>query len=86
MVNTILTIALAIIILSIAITMIRFALGSTVIDRIIAFDMMTISSIAMIGILAQLAGRVIYLDIAIVYGLLSFLTVIIIAKYFEKSL
>ena len=86
MVNTILTIALAIIVLSIAIIMIRFAIGKSVIDRVIAFDMMTIASIAMIAILAQLAGRIIYLDIAIVYGLLSFLAVIIIAKYFEKSL
>ncbi|RLD77181.1 MAG: cation:proton antiporter, partial [Bacteroidetes bacterium] len=48
MVNTILTIALAIIILSIAITMIRFVIGKTVIDRIIAFDIMTIASISMI--------------------------------------
>ncbi len=86
MVNTILTIALAIIILSIAITMIRFVIGKTVIDRIIAFDIMTIASISMIGIIAQQAGRIIYLDIAIVYGLLSFLAVIIIAKYLEKSL
>ena len=86
MVNTILTIALAVIILSIAITMIRFVIGKTVIDRIIAFDIMTIASISMIAIIAQQAGRIIYLDIAIVYGLLSFLAVIIIAKYFEKSL
>ena len=86
MVNTILTIALAIIILSIAITMIRFIIGKTVIDRIIAFDIMTIASISLIAIIAQQAGRIIYLDIAIVYGLLSFLAVIIIAKYLEKSL
>ena len=86
MVNTILTIALAIIFLSIAITMIRFVIGKTVIDRIIAFDIMTIASISMIAIIAQQAGRIIYLDIAIVYGLLSFLAVIIIAKYLEKSL
>ncbi|RLD76251.1 MAG: cation:proton antiporter, partial [Bacteroidetes bacterium] len=66
MVNTILTIALAIIILSIAITMIRFVIGKTVIDRIIAFDIMTIASISMIAIIAQQAGRIIYLDIAIV--------------------
>ena len=76
MVNTILIIALAI----------RFIIGKTSVDRVIAFDMMTISSIALIAILSQLAGRVIYLDIAIVYGLLSFLAVIIIAKYLEKSL
>ena len=86
MVNTILTIAVAIILLSIAISMIRFAIGKTTIDRVIAFDMMTISSIAIIAILAQLLGRIIYLDVAIVYGLLSFLAVIIIAKYLERSL
>ena len=86
MVNTILTIAVAIILLSIAISMIRFAIGKTTIDRVIAFDIMTISSIAIIAILAQLLGRIIYLDVAIVYGLLSFLAVIIIAKYLERSL
>ena len=86
MVNTILTIALAITILSIGITMIRFAIGKTAIDRVIAFDVMTIASISVIAILAWMAGRIIYLDIAIVYGLLSFLAVIIIAKYLEKSL
>ena len=86
MVNTILTTALVIILLSIIITTIRFIKGSTSVDRVIAFDVMTISSIAMIAILAYLAQRIIYIDIAIVYGLLSFLAVIIIAKYLEKSL
>jgi multicomponent Na+:H+ antiporter subunit F len=86
MVNTILTIAVAIILLSIAISLIRFVIGKTSVDRVIAFDVMTIASIAFIGILAYLTQRVIYLDVAIVYGLLGFLAVIIIAKYLEKSL
>jgi multicomponent Na+:H+ antiporter subunit F len=86
MVNTILGIAMAIVFLSIILTLVRFILGKSAIDRVIAFDIMTIASISLIGILAQLAGRIIYLDIAIVYGLLSFLAVIIIAKYFERSL
>ena len=86
MVNTILTIAVAIILLSIAITLIRFVIGKTSVDRVIAFDVMTIASIAFIGILAYLTQRIIYLDVAIVYGLLGFLAVIIIAKYLEKSL
>jgi multicomponent Na+:H+ antiporter subunit F len=86
MVNTILFIALTIIALSIAITMIRFVIGKTAIDRVIAFDIMTIASISIITIIAKLSGRVIYIDVAIVYGLLSFLAVIIIAKYSEKSL
>lgn len=86
MVDTILFIALSIIALSIAITMIRFFIGKTLIDRVIAFDIMTIASISIIGIIAKLSGRVIYIDVAIIYGLLSFLAVIIIAKYLEKSL
>lgn len=86
MINTILLIALSVIILSIVITMIRFAIGKTAIDRVIAFDIMTIASISIIAIIARLSERMIYLDVAIVYGLLSFLAVIIIAKYSEKSL
>jgi len=86
MVNTILIVAVSIILLSIALTLIRFVIGKTSVDRVIAFDVMSIASIAMIGIIAYLTQRVIYLDVAIVYGLLGFLAVIIIAKYLEKSL
>ena len=86
MVNTILTIALAIIIISILIIIIRFVKGPSSVDRVVAFDVMSIASIAMIGIIAILSDRVIYMDIAIVYGLLGFLAVLIIAKYMEKSL
>lgn len=86
MVNTILTIAVSIIMLSMAIALYRFVKGPNSADRLVAFDVMTISSVAMIGIIAKMAGRIIYLDIALVYALLSFLAVIIIAKYQEKSL
>lgn len=86
MVETILIISMAIIILSLAITMIRFGVGHSAVDRVLSFDVMTIASIALIAILAQLMNRVIYIDIAMVYGLLGFLAVIIIAKYLEKSL
>ena len=64
----------------------RFIKGPSTFDRIAAFDTMTISTIGLIGIISFLSGRGIYLDIAIVYGLLSFLGVIIISKYLEKSL
>ena len=86
MVNTILNIALSVVALSIAFTMVRFIIGKSAIDRVIAFDIMTIASISIIAIIANLSGRIIYLDVAVVYGLLSFLAVIIVAKYLEKSL
>lgn len=73
-------------ILAILFAIIRFIIGPRVTDRIISFDVMTISSLAVIAVISYLSGRVIYLDIAIVYGLLSFLGVLIVAKYLEKGL
>jgi multicomponent Na+:H+ antiporter subunit F len=86
MVSTILTIAAAFILLSIALSSLRFIKGPTAVDRVIAFDIMTISSIALLALIAFLNNRIIYLDVAIVYGLLSFLSVIIVARYIEKGL
>jgi len=64
----------------------RFVLGPGAIDRVVAFDVMTIATISVISMVAYFAGRIIYLDVAIVYGLLSFLGVIVVAKYIEKGL
>ena len=86
MVNTLLTIALALIAASLLISLYRFIKGPSSVDRVISFDVMTISSIALIGLVAYFAQRIIYLDVAIVYGLLSFLGVLIIARYLEKGL
>jgi multicomponent Na+:H+ antiporter subunit F len=86
MVNIILYIALGIAALAIILSLIRFMLGRTIFDRTAAIDVMTVSSIGIIGIIAYFTERAIYLDVAVVYGLLSFVGVIIIAKYLEKGL
>jgi len=86
MINTILTIAAVIIMISIFVSTYRFIVGPDLVDRIISFDVITISSIVIIVIISHFVGRIIYLDIAIVYGLLSFLGVIIIGRYIEKGL
>lgn len=86
MANIILYIALGFIGLAVILTLIRFVKGDTVVDRIIALDVFTITSIALIGLISHFAGRVIYMDIALVYGLLSFIAVLIIARYFERGL
>ncbi len=86
MVNTILSIALGIMLLSIILSLIRFVKGPCYTDRVIAFDVMTISSLAIIAGVAYLTGRIIYLDIAMVYGILSFIGVLIVARYLEKGL
>ena len=61
----------------------RFIKGPTAADRVVAFDVLTIISITGIVLAALAAGRGIYLDVALVYALLSFLGVIVVARYLE---
>lgn len=61
----------------------RFMRGPVAVDRVIAFDVLTIISLTGIVLIAVLEGRGIYLDVALVYALLSFLGVIVVAKYLE---
>jgi multicomponent Na+:H+ antiporter subunit F len=86
MVNLMLSIAISITLLSIAITMVRFIKGPSSVDRIISFDVMSVSSIALIAFIAALNNRIIYIDVALVYGILGFLGVIVVARYLERGL
>ncbi len=86
MVNTSLSIALILIGISFILIVIRFLLGPSILDRVVAFDVLTISSIGLIVLVAHFLNRAIYIDVSIVYAILSFIGVIIIAKYMEKSL
>lgn len=63
----------------------RLVLGSTAVDRVVAIDMLTVVSIALIALYAHLSGRFVYIDVALVYGLLSFLAVLAIARFLEKG-
>ncbi|MCP5277494.1 MAG: cation:proton antiporter [Thiobacillus sp.] len=64
----------------------RFLKGPAAGDRVVAFDVLTIVSITGIVLITLAEGRGIYLDVALVYALLSFLGVIVIARYLERGL
>lgn len=63
--------------------MIRVIRGPTAPDRIVGLD--TINTIVIVGmvIFGAAFNEVIYIDVAIVYALLSFITTLFIAKYLE---
>ena len=71
--------------LAFVLALLRFIKGPTPADRVVAFDVMTIIAISGIIFAALAEGRGIYLDVALVYALLSFLGVIVIARYLEKG-
>ncbi|MEK1887879.1 MAG: monovalent cation/H+ antiporter complex subunit F [Phyllobacterium sp.] len=84
MADIILKLAGALIFLSITCGVARLVIGRTVVDRIVAIDMLTVVSIALIALYAHLSGRFVYIDVALVYGLLSFLAVLAIARFLER--
>jgi multicomponent Na+:H+ antiporter subunit F len=84
--DTILMAAAVLIFFAISFGLLRLALGPTVIDRIAAVDTLTIVSISTIALYALVADRFIYLDAALVYGVLSFIAVLAVARYLERGL
>jgi multicomponent Na+:H+ antiporter subunit F len=83
MVETILMAAALLVALAFVLAMLRFFIGPRAVDRVIGFDVLTIISITAIVLVAIVEARAIYLDVALVYALLSFLGVIVAARYLE---
>jgi multicomponent Na+:H+ antiporter subunit F len=72
--------------LAFVLAIVRFIIGPQAVDRVLAFDVMTTVSITGILFAALFDQRLIYLDVALVYALLSFLGGIVVARYLEKRL
>ncbi|RPI35844.1 MAG: hypothetical protein EHM67_13305, partial [Hyphomicrobiaceae bacterium] len=85
MAEHIIVVAAILIFLGILLGVLRLVLGRSVVDRVIAVDMLTVVSISLIAIYAHVADRFIYLDVALVYGVLSFLAVLAVARYLERG-
>ena len=71
---------------SIVFGVIRLVIGPDTVDRVVAIDLLTIVTIALIALLAHTMERYIYLDVGLVYGLLSFLGVLAVARFLEKGI
>ncbi len=65
---------------------IRGVLGPTAPDRIIALDNLTTTTTAALVLLAYIFQRYIYIDVSLIYGVLSFIGVLTLARYLEDGL
>ncbi len=77
-------IALIMVILSLAIAFVRLARGPSLADRVVALDMMTVTIIAVCGVLAISTGEIAMLDVALVLALVGFLATVALARYAER--
>ena len=78
--------ALVLIILALLVAFWRFIKGPTAADRTVAVDTLTTIGIAALVLLGYLYQRFIYIDVALVYGVLGFIGVLVIARYLEDAL
>lgn len=65
---------------------VRLVLGPTGPDRVIAVDTVNTLTIAAMVILGVVYQEIIFVDVAIVYGLLSFVATLYVAKYIGGEL
>jgi multicomponent Na+:H+ antiporter subunit F len=65
---------------------VRLVLGPTAPDRVIALDTVNTLVIASMILLGVVFREIIFVDVAIVYGLLSFVSTLYIAKYIGGEL
>ncbi len=68
-----------------AIALVRAFLGPTLYDRILAVNTFGTKTVLLIAVMDFLAGRPDFLDLAIVYALINFISVIGILRFFEYS-
>ncbi len=84
--DIIIYIALTFIALGSLLSFVRFVKGPTAADRAIALDTLSVIGIAGIVLLGYLFKRYIYIDLALVYAVLGFIGIIVIARFIEKAL
>lgn len=63
----------------------RAIAGPTVYDRILATNAIGTKTIIFVTLLGYISGRTEFIDMAIVYALIAFITTIAVLKYIEKG-
>ncbi len=66
-------------------SMIRAIAGPTAPDRIVAINIIATYTLIIITLISRIYSQVYFLDIAMVYALMGFITTIGVAKYLEKG-
>ena len=64
----------------------RLLKGPSAADRMVALDAITNTTAGVLLLIALVSQRFIYLDVTLVYAILSFVGVIVVARYLEGGL
>jgi len=76
-------VVLVILLLAVVMAVIRIILGPTAPDRVVGLDTINTIVIVSMVVFGAIYEQVIYIDVAIVYALLSYISTLYIAKYLQ---
>lgn len=79
------SIALAMLSVALLLAFIRLARGPTLPDRVVALDLISILTAGSAAVYAVAAEQPVYLDVALVLALISFLGTVAFARYLERQ-
>lgn len=78
-------IILPILVLSTILIFVRFLVGPSLSDRVVALDLLITTGIGAIAIYSVVADESAYLDVGIILALIAFLSSVAFAYYIEKK-
>ncbi len=84
--NTQIGIYVAAVGVAIFLTLIRLVKGPDAQNRTVTLDVLTTIFAALFVVFAFISKRVIYLDVALVYAIVAFVGVLVIARFLERRL
>ena len=82
----IINILFGVIVVATFLSLIRALIGPTASDRMVAVDIMTTITTVVLVVLSLIFKRKIYLDVALVYAVLAYITTLVVARYLEKGI
>ncbi len=76
-------VASAAIVITMAMAIVRALLGPTVYDRVLAANTFGTNTVLIISLISFFTGRPDFIDLALVYAMISFIGTIAVLKFFE---
>ncbi|MEJ2515815.1 MAG: monovalent cation/H+ antiporter complex subunit F [Gammaproteobacteria bacterium] len=67
-----------------ALALIRAVLGPTVYDRVLAVNMFGTKTVLLLSVIAFLGGRPDFLDLALAYALINFISVLAVLDFYRN--
>ncbi len=75
----------AVLLITLIAVLYRLAFGPTQWDRLLAYNSASNRIFVLLAIIAVASDQLIYLDVAVVYAALSFLGVVVLARFMERG-